>query len=459
MKIDLFVNEVSNQINNNNCELFVGSGISKGSGLPTWEELLKPLAQNIDIDINKNDDLPLIAQYIVNSNGGHKNVIYNRIMSCFSRKFELNDYHAAISNLNVKTVWTTNYDSLLEKCFINRNPRVIRNNNDLSKPVMKQELEIIKLHGCIDGDLNDIVLTRQEYDEFLFNKPAIAQRLRDTFINKSILFIGYGYRDYNIRNIMIEATKQSNRYSQDHYIVLLNITREGNENEESFKQRIYRFNLWIKELNRIGIKECIVDSEKELTKLLQEIALKSRGKSIYVSGSHENYAVQKCKEYGRNLAEFEDVIMINGQNQGVGSTVINSFMDEKIKNNKELIDVVKYYPNPYAVNPKYSNDVSLLPKLKSARMNLFANTKLFVVFRGGMGTKAEVEVAKSMNCLILVAIQNKEDYDDKLISALIEDDYCVKCMKNAEEYYNILKNKKVPSIQNLVDATRKLIND
>ena len=263
MKKERFIEEVSKKILAEKCDLFVGSGISSESGMPSWEELLSPLAEGMGISLTKEDDLPMIAQYIVNNNSGNKNIIYNRIIECYGKGYAVNKYHNAISNMSVNTVWTTNYDELLEKCFVMRKPKVVRSNEDLSKPALKREFEIIKLHGCIKGKLEDIVLTQQEYDEYLFNKVAIAQRLRDSFIQKSFLFIGYGYRDPDIRNIMIEATKQSNKYSQDHYIILFKISRKPDEFEKEFEQRKIRFDLWIKELNRIGIRELVVNESDE----------------------------------------------------------------------------------------------------------------------------------------------------------------------------------------------------
>lgn len=42
-----------------------------------------------------------------------------------TKEYTLNRYHYVISDLNINTVWTTNYDELLEECFQLRNPRVI----------------------------------------------------------------------------------------------------------------------------------------------------------------------------------------------------------------------------------------------------------------------------------------------------------------------------------------------
>lgn len=461
MEKERFIEEVSKKILAEKCDLFVGSGISRESGMPSWEELLIPLAKDIGIKLTKEDDLLMIAQYIVNKNSGNKNVIYNRIMECYGKHYDVNKYHSVISNMNINTVWTTNYDELLEKCFISRKPKVIRSNEDLSKPSLRQEFEIIKLHGCINGKLEDIILTQQEYDEYLFNRGAIAQRLRDSFIQKNFLFIGYGYRDPDIRNIMIEATKQSGKYSQDHYIILYEITREVNrgESEEEFEQRKRRFDLWTNELNRIGIRELIVSNANELEDVLRKIVVKSRGKSVFVSGSHEASKNKMYEEYGKRLARLNDIVVINGQSQGIGIKVVNGFMETAVSLKKELADIIKFFPNPYAANPNYSNQESLIPQLKAARTALFVNTHLFVVFAGGMGTEAELEVAKEKGCLILIGIVSKKDFQNPLIKKMMTDDYCLASLKKVPEYNEKIRESIVPSMEDLVKATEALIND
>lgn len=460
MKKELFINIISEKINTGKCELFVGSGISRPSNVPSWKTLLAPLADNIGIELDDEDDLPMIAQYIVNCNSGNKNCIFNRLEECFDkREPELNEYHYALSNIRVNRVWTTNYDLLLERCFSDRKPNPINCNTDLQKNKLNRRMEIIKIHGSIDGNWDDIVLTQNDYDEVLYKKTALTQKLEDSFINSSFLFLGYGYRDPDIRNLMIAAARKSeSAHSLDHYIILTNITRKKNESKEEFAKRKRLFELWIKELNRIGIQELLIDTHEELLEILKEIALRSRGKSIFVSGSHEAEPSKEYSEYGKRLAKLDDVIMINGQNQGIGIRVVNGFMETAVELKKELEDIIKFYPNPYAANPNFANDKSLLGWLKHARESLFVNTQLFVVFAGGIGTRAEYEVAKDRNCLILPAIAEEKDYDNQLIKDILEDGYCTRILEKVPKYRKKLDAKVIPTIDDLLKATETLLN-
>ena len=90
MKKEAFITEISKKILAEKYDLFVGSGISSGTKLTSWFDLLSPLAMDLDITLDDYDDLPMIAQYIVNNNGGNKNVIYNLVVDNYGKDLEKN---------------------------------------------------------------------------------------------------------------------------------------------------------------------------------------------------------------------------------------------------------------------------------------------------------------------------------------------------------------------------------
>lgn len=461
MKKKRFIECVSKRINSGKCDLFVGSGISCESGMPSWREILKPMAEDIGVYLADEEDLPMIAQYIVNENSGNRNVIRNRLMEIFNDEhYTTNRYHWTMHNMNVSTIWTTNYDHLIEQSMSGRNYYVISSDTDLVQPRNnKEEIEVIKVHGSIDNDSTEIVLTQQDYDEILFKKPAIAQRLRDTLIKKSILFIGYGYNDPDIRTIMIEAMKLMHDNSQEHYIILLNKkSKELKKDKGAKKQKKLRFNLWRKELNRIGIRELVVESNDELNAVLKEISLQSRGGNVFVTGPHIVAKLGKLKKLGRLLAQEEKICLINGQSDGVGKQILQGFMEECIYQKKELGKRMRIYPNPYAANPDYANRADLIPILKKERRVLMTDVKVFAFFIGGIGTRAEYEVACECDCLILPLIIKDEDYSNDLISEFRSNSVYMEILKcKVPDYYNILVKGKVPSVKQLAEAIRGMV--
>ena len=61
MKKERFIDEVSKRMFEGKCDLFIGSGVSRESQMPSWGELLQPLAEDIGITIEETDDLPMLA--------------------------------------------------------------------------------------------------------------------------------------------------------------------------------------------------------------------------------------------------------------------------------------------------------------------------------------------------------------------------------------------------------------
>lgn len=453
-----FVEKVSKSINQKKCELFIGSGISSASGVQSWSNFLKPFADDIGLKLTDADDLPLIAQYIVNNNSGNRNIISSSIIEIFNSNYSLNDNHHAISSINVDTIWTTNYDCLIEKSIKTRQVRVLASDRDLGRPKTKDELEIIKIHGCVQSSPNDIVLTTEDYEKFSFNKPGLAHRLRATLADKSILFIGYGYRDPNIRTIMVEASKLINDNSLVHYIILNKPVQGKSETDDNFSQRLLRFKLWVKELNRLGITDLLIENHGELPHVLEQINIASRGNSVYITGSHMDENDKYFVNLGEDLSKISKLTLVNGQSEGVGSFTLRGFQYRLVSDKIEIGNRISIYPNPYAANKFYSNDVSLIPFLKKERERMLSQVRIFVPFGGDIGTQAEIEVALENKCIIIPGIIDKNCYSNENIVKLLNNSIVMDYLKlNIADYHEILVQKKLPKQSDLINAINKVI--
>lgn len=105
---------------------------------------------------------------------------------------------AALEGIMPHAVITTNYDRFLELVFHDYQP-VIGQSIIRNSPVLFGE--IFKIHGCV-SDSNSIVLTQQDYDEFMKKKKYLSAKLLTYFSEHPLLFIGYSASDPNIRAIL-----------------------------------------------------------------------------------------------------------------------------------------------------------------------------------------------------------------------------------------------------------------
>jgi hypothetical protein len=211
--------------------LFVGSGLTKRhANGPGWEELLRSLADicpEVDkkfayykqkypdlIDIGEvfsekfNDwawgsgeaDFPA-ALY----EQGNPPDVYFKYMVCkifndllSAKSFDLEDEINLLRKIHPHSIITTNYDQLLERIFPEYEPIIgqkilYANHSSIG--------EIFKIHGCA-SEIESIVITRSDYDDFVRKKKYLSAKLLAFFAEHPLVFIGYSAEDINIRAIL-----------------------------------------------------------------------------------------------------------------------------------------------------------------------------------------------------------------------------------------------------------------
>ncbi|MFV0915252.1 Thoeris anti-phage system NAD(+) hydrolase ThsA, partial [Enterococcus faecium] len=119
--VELFIKDFTKEVMEENAAIFAGAGLSMSVGYVSWAKLLEPIAQEIGLDVNKENDLVSLAQYYCNENQGNRGRINQIILDEFSRKVDLTENHKILARLPIHTYWTTNYDRLIEKALEEEN--------------------------------------------------------------------------------------------------------------------------------------------------------------------------------------------------------------------------------------------------------------------------------------------------------------------------------------------------
>ncbi len=187
--------------------LFLGAGVSRGAGLPTWGALLEELASDpaLGETLNWQDLLNWgyadQARIIERALGGKR-----ALGEAISRHLDRRHYslsHAMLATLPAEQVVTTNYDQLYERASeaIRRPVAVLP-----YESVKSGDRWVLKMHGCISQP-EDIVLTREDYLRYAEQRRALAGVVQSLLITKHMLFIGFSLDDENFHRIADDVRK------------------------------------------------------------------------------------------------------------------------------------------------------------------------------------------------------------------------------------------------------------
>jgi hypothetical protein len=121
------------------------------------------------------------------------------------------EMHQLIAEGNFPRIYTTNYDRWLEFAHdAHKVPfRKVANVGDLAS-LAEGQRHIVKFHGDFDDD-ESIVLTETSYYERLSFDSPLDIKLNHDVLGHSVLFIGYGIADLNIRLLFYRLTKMWGR--------------------------------------------------------------------------------------------------------------------------------------------------------------------------------------------------------------------------------------------------------
>lgn len=164
------VREYSTAILKGHAAVFAGGGLSVPSGFVNWKELLRPFAEELQPDIEKEPNLLEVAQFYRNIRG-NRGAINQRILNTYTGSAKLNENVAILTCIPISTYWTTNYDSLIEQGLqiANRRPDVKSEFSQMSFVLHDRDAVVYKMHGDSTHPA-DVVLTKHDYE--IYEKKA-----------------------------------------------------------------------------------------------------------------------------------------------------------------------------------------------------------------------------------------------------------------------------------------------
>ena len=321
-------------IREGNAAVFAGAGLSRPSGFVDWKGLLRPLAADIDLDVDRESDLLAVSQFYRNRKGNNT-AINQAILEAFAKDVEPNENVKILTRLPIFTYWTTNYDDLIEKGIsaANRNPDVKSESDQLSVMKPDRDAVVYKMHGDVNHPAN-AVLTKADYELYPNQRPLFRTALKGDLISKVFLFVGFSFEDPNLDYILGQIRSLLDQNVPEHFCFFRRIQKGDFNDLEEYGYAKARQEMQIDNLRFYGIQTVYVESYEEITEILREIESASKMKNILISGSADHsdapWTREKAEELASKLAAalvHRDYRISSGFGQGIGSAVINGALE------------------------------------------------------------------------------------------------------------------------------------
>lgn len=190
------IKQMQESLNKDKLVIFVGAGVSKNSGVPTWGQMVRMFAEQMEYPVERlsTDEYIRIPQYFygMDDSEGHK-AYYETLKRIISPETEPNILNDLIVKLHPKHIVTTNYDKLMDK--VAEGYEIIRQDRDLLKAQANHYL--IKMHGDIDN-VEEVVFKETDYLQYSESHRLMETFLKSLLIDHVFLFVGYSLNDYNL---------------------------------------------------------------------------------------------------------------------------------------------------------------------------------------------------------------------------------------------------------------------
>lgn len=214
------INVLCDHLANRTAILFLGAGVNHGTKNALGESfpLGDELASEICKDLLESPELKLpldeaseIARYRLGTKA-----LNDYLFDKFS-KFQPSPTHLALAQLPWDTIYTTNYDCLVETAFCNPAMALssrIRPIVDVTTSMQglgEDDIAYYKLHGSVDvanTPAGRLILTKDDYRFYEAHRRPLFRRLKSDLSTKTVLFVGYSFRDPNFRAIINDCREE-----------------------------------------------------------------------------------------------------------------------------------------------------------------------------------------------------------------------------------------------------------
>lgn len=205
------------EVKNGSAVLFLGSGASMGAIDKSGKSMLGVtdlIDQISDRFLGGNEKKCSLASVAEFAESEADLVTLQYFVRELFEDYEPANFHLKIPHFKWKSIYTTNYDLIIERSYASCTNRLqeltpICSASDRVDALIKTDkhLPFVKLHGCItkvDENFPPLILTADQYVTHREKRESLFERFRHLGASQTVIFVGHSLEDSDIRQILHE---------------------------------------------------------------------------------------------------------------------------------------------------------------------------------------------------------------------------------------------------------------
>lgn len=270
-----FLDVFSEQAINGEASLFLGAGMSCNSGFPSWREILLPCADELELSLDNETDLYAVAQFYTNKYSD--SLLRRKISEKINTIAKSNEILDGLLDIEFNSIWTVNYDKLIEQGLTNRGipNNIIISDKNLSNINKYDKVNIYKLNGDISAP-DEMIVTKDDYEKYRKKHQLFLTFLKKEFVANTFLFVGYSFTDDLVLSTLNDINEYLGRTGNCHYALMM-VDEKTDVRFEYFSEDLKK---------RYGIT-CIFITKDQYPLIISKINERVREKKVFISGAYD----------------------------------------------------------------------------------------------------------------------------------------------------------------------------
>ncbi len=336
-QVESFLKNYLAEVEAGSAAIFAGAGLSVPAGFVDWRELLREIADDLQLHVDMENDLVSLAQFHVNRKKSR-----NRLNQAIIDKLSVDNVptqnHKVLARLPIMTWWTTNYDRLIESALKDAGKIVdVKSHfSQLANTRIGRDAIVYKMHGDVERP-HEAVVTRDDYESYANDRGPFVSALAGDLVNKTFLFLGFSFTDPNLEQVLARIRLSLRDNNREHYAFFRKRKQMEDEPTEVFAHGLARQQLVVEDLARYGITVILVDEYSDVEDILAELERRYRRKSIFVSASADDFEPwgrQQVEQFMRSLGQAlvqRGLRIATGLGLGVGNALFTGAIEQVLK--------------------------------------------------------------------------------------------------------------------------------